>query len=150
MQSQLRVHTRASCLASRLCLLTHYIVNPTGTGGERLVSIVCENHDIPITDFRNQAIAPIRDIVKAILVSSPPRCAILLDTRNNELMQKVRARIASTSCDLRYRRNIFCPTDREGSADVDTSTRLGYRQAICTAVPYSRAHSRNQAVYTNQ
>jgi hypothetical protein len=78
--------------------------------GLAVVQMVCENHDIPICDFRNTPVAPIRDIVKSILEKTPPRCAILLDTRDNELQQKVRNRISGKHCDLRYRRVIFCLT----------------------------------------
>jgi hypothetical protein len=88
----------------------HYLVDVVGSGtdGAHLLEIVCENQDIPLLDLRTQPIAPIRDIVKKILETAPPRCAILIDTRDNELMQKVRKRIATTECDLRYRRVIFC------------------------------------------
>jgi hypothetical protein len=98
----------------------HYIVDLVdstgGTCGARLVSIVCENHDIPVKDLRNVHISPIRDIVKSILETSPPRSAIILDTRDNELMQKVRKRIIGKTCDLRFRRVVFCIVDpREGT-----------------------------------
>lgn len=96
---------------------SHYIVNLIGNGttGALLVSIVCENHEIPVLDLRNHGVAPIRDIVQSILENSPSRCAILLDVRDNELMQKVRSRIAAKTCDLRYRRVVFCLADQETS-----------------------------------
>jgi hypothetical protein len=70
----------------------HYLVDLVGAGsdGVQVVSIVCENHDIPIRDFRKHTMLPIRDLVTKILECSPPRCAIILDTRDNELMLKVR------------------------------------------------------------
>jgi hypothetical protein len=95
----------------------HYIIDlfesSGGNDGARVVAIVCENLDIPVMDLRNQSSAPIRDIVKRILEASPHRCVILLDTRDNELIQKVRARIASKHCDLRYRRIICCLVDQD-------------------------------------
>jgi len=100
----------------------HYLVDVLdgghggGDDGYRLISIVCRAHDIPIVDMRNQSSKPskpIREVIKTILETSPPRCAILLDVRDNERMQKVCARIAGRSCDLRYRRVIFCFTDTE-------------------------------------
>ena len=94
----------------------HYIIDLIGTTDMiRIVTVVCENHDIPIYDFRFHPTAPIRDIVAEIMEKSPPRCAIVLDMRDNELMQKVRARIAGKQCDLRYRRVIFCLTDAESA-----------------------------------
>jgi hypothetical protein len=99
----------------------HYIVDlvedDVGTTcGAKVVSIVCENHGIPVCDFRNSRELTIRELVKAILETSPPRSAILLDIRDNELMQKVRSRIIRKSCDLRYRRVIFCLTDHAPSS----------------------------------
>jgi hypothetical protein len=79
--------------------------------GPRALSIVCENHDIPLCDFRHKPSAPIRDIVKDIFDKTPPRCAILIDTRDNTCMQKVRKRIAGMTCDLHYRRVLFCLVD---------------------------------------
>lgn len=93
----------------------HFLVDLTGTDGFLAIQIVCENHDIPVCDFRRQGTAPIREIVKSILEKTPPRCAIVLDTRDNELVQKVRSRIAGKDCDLRYRRVIFCLADQEQS-----------------------------------
>jgi hypothetical protein len=98
---------------------SHYLVDVFGsaTGGNcgvQLISIFCENHEIPLWVGRGKADnEPIRDIVKRIMEESPPRCAIVLDTRNNALLQKVRTRIARTQCDLRYRRVIFCLTDQD-------------------------------------
>jgi hypothetical protein len=96
---------------------SHYIVDLLNTNGDdagaRLLSIVCENQDIPVADFKNRAVEPIRDSVKYILDLCPPRCAILLDTRDNHLMLKVRNRLAKTQCDLRYRRVVFCLTDQD-------------------------------------
>ena len=92
----------------------HYIVDlvtTSGNSGSQLVSIVCENHDIPIF-FEGREVLPIRDIVTRILDHLPPRCAIVLDIRDNELLQKVRNRIANTHCDLKYRRVVFCLVDR--------------------------------------
>jgi len=97
----------------------HYLVDVLdggrgcGDDGYRLISIVCRAHDIPILDMRTQSSKPIREMIKTILETSPPRCAILLDVRDNERMQKVCTRIAGKSCDLRYRRVIFCFTDTE-------------------------------------
>ena len=97
----------------------HYLVDVLdggrgcGDDGYRLISIVCRAHDIPILDMRTQSSQPIREMIKTILETSPPRCAILLDVRDNERMQKVCTRIAGKSCDLRYRRVIFCFTDTE-------------------------------------
>jgi hypothetical protein len=94
----------------------HYIVDVIdacgGTDGAQVIQIVCQNHDIPVYDFRNHAEAPIRDIVKEVMETSPPRCAILLDLCDNALMQKVRTRLANKQCDLRYRRIVFCLTDQ--------------------------------------
>ena len=67
----------------------YYIMDVVGIGGARLVSIVCENHDIPVCDFRGYTTSTIRDTVEAMLEKSPPRCAIVLDTRDNTHMQKV-------------------------------------------------------------
>lgn len=92
---------------------TYYIIDVVGTGGARLVSIVCENHDIPVCDFRSEEPVTIRDTVEYMLDNSPPRCAIVLDIRDNIPMQKVRARIQRKHCDLRYKRVIFCLTDQE-------------------------------------
>jgi hypothetical protein len=96
---------------------SHYIMDLVGVGGAKLVSVVCLNHDIPVVDMRNNrshALRPIREIVKSILEATPPRCAILLNTRENEqLGQKIRTRIMNMMCDLRYRRVIFCLTDQE-------------------------------------
>ena len=93
----------------------HYLVDLVGEGigGAQVVTIVCENYGIPVLDMRNQREAPIRDIVRSILEKAPPRCAIILDIRDNVLMQKVRTRIANAQCDLQYRRVMFCLTDRE-------------------------------------
>jgi hypothetical protein len=94
----------------------HYIVDLVGTGGAHLVSVVCQNHDIPVFDMRtvnNTERRPIRDIVKYILEASPHRCAIVLDLCNNELAKKVRTRLMNTQCNLRYRRVVFCLTDQE-------------------------------------
>jgi hypothetical protein len=88
------------------------LVTPNGTCcGTQVVSVFCENHDIPVC-IVDKCSVPIRDVVNTILVTSPPRCAIIIDTRNNDLMKKVRARIANTHCDLRYRRIIFCLTNQ--------------------------------------
>jgi hypothetical protein len=95
---------------------SHYLVDLVGEGigGGQVVTIVCENHDIPIWDMRDQnQEGSIRDIVTQILERTPPRCAIILDTRDNALMQKVRKRIANKHCDLRSRRVVFCLADRE-------------------------------------
>jgi hypothetical protein len=93
----------------------HYIFDivegRTTCGGSRVVAIVCENHDIPLFDFRSKTPAPIRDIVKDILEKTPPRCAILIDTRDSTLMKKVRKRIVGMTCDLHYRRVVFCLVD---------------------------------------
>ena len=96
----------------------HYIVDLVGEGigGAQVVTIVCENQDIPILDLRKQREAPIRYIVKHILESAPPRCAIILDIRDNDFMQKVRTRISNTHCDLRFRRVVFCLVKREQSS----------------------------------
>ena len=97
---------------------THYLVDVVGAntggncGGTHLLSVFCENHDIPML-LEGETTEPIRDIVKRILQDSPPRCAIVMDTRDNELLQKVRTRIARTHCDLRYRRVIFCLTNQD-------------------------------------
>ena len=94
---------------------SHYIVDlvtRSGNSGAQVVSIVCKNHDIPVF-FEGRDILPIRDIVKRILENLPPRCAIILDIRDNELLTKVRNRIANTHCDLRYRRVVFCLMDKE-------------------------------------
>lgn len=94
---------------------SYYIVHLIGTGGAHLVSVVCENHDIPVCDFRSRDSAPVRDTVKRILETSPVRCAIILD---HTRMQKVCSRISATRCDLRYRRVIFCITNTEQSSGV--------------------------------
>ena len=95
---------------------THYLVDVVGATkgncGSHLLTVFCKNHDIPLL-FEGDTTEPIRDIVKRILQDSPPRCAIVIDTRDNELLQKVRTRIARTHCDLRYRRVIFCLTDQD-------------------------------------
>ena len=93
----------------------HYIVDLVAAKGNsvtHLVSVVCENHDIPVF-FEGKDIDTIRDIANRILYQLPPRCAIVLDIRDNELLTKVRKRIANTHCDLRYRRVVFCLTDME-------------------------------------
>jgi hypothetical protein len=98
----------------------HYIVDLFGTGATKVVSIVCENHDIPVIDLSNIRTGndPIRDIVQCIMETSPPRCAIILDTRENIVLQKVRTRIINMHCDLRFRRVVFCLTNQEtGSAN---------------------------------
>jgi hypothetical protein len=104
----------------------HYIIDmfgPSGgNDGARVIMTVCENLDIPVVDLRNQYVAPIRDIVNQILETSPPRCAVILDTRDNELFQKVRARIAAKHCDLRYRRIICCLVDQEVPLAPSTPT----------------------------
>jgi hypothetical protein len=96
----------------------HYIVDLVGEGigGAQVVTIVCKNNEIPVLDMRNQREAPIRDIVKQILEKAPSRCAIILDTRDNTLIQKVRTRIANAQCDLRFRRVVFCLADQEPSS----------------------------------
>lgn len=93
----------------------HYIVDLVGTGAVEVVSVVCENHDIPVIDFRNVRIGnePIRNIVNRIMEQSPPRCAILLDARHDEFSAKVRKRIANMHCDLRFHRVVFCLTNQE-------------------------------------
>jgi hypothetical protein len=95
----------------------HYIVDLVGIGGNsdgaQVVSIVCENTNIPVCDLRNKSKSTIRDLVKYIMETAPARCAILLDTRDDEIMQKVRSRLMSRQCDLRYRRIVFCLTDEE-------------------------------------
>jgi hypothetical protein len=95
---------------------TYYIVDLVATAdggdcGRQVVSVFCENHDIPVLQKYGDNV-PIRDIVKHILEDSPPRCAIILDTRDNEFLRKVRTRIARTQCDLRYKRVVFCLTDQ--------------------------------------
>lgn len=96
-----------------------YIADLVGAcnGGALAVIIVCENHDIPVLDFREPSYRnkTIRDLVKLIR-ETPARCAIILDTRDNELMQKVCTRIANEHCDLRFKRVVFCLTDREPSS----------------------------------
>ncbi len=66
-------------------------------------------------DFRKIRLGydPVGSIVKVILEDSPPRCAIVLDTRDNVLLQKVRIRIMNRHCDLRYRRLVFCLTEQD-------------------------------------
>jgi len=93
----------------------HYLVDLVGTGldGLRVVTIVCENHEIPIRIFREHVARPVRDMVNDILLYSPVRCALILDIRDNELLQKVRMRIARKRCDLRFRRVIFCLVDHD-------------------------------------
>lgn len=93
----------------------HYIIDIVGAGGSELVSIVCQNHDMPLIDLRDRGYAPgntIRDMVQYVMEKTPPRCAIVLDIRDNEFMKAVRSRIAHKYYDLRYRRSIFCLTDR--------------------------------------
>jgi vacuolar-type H+-ATPase subunit F/Vma7 len=93
---------------------SHYLVDLVASNEnccEQVITVFCENNDIPIVLVQTNAAQTIRDIVKQVLETSPPRCAIVLDTRNNEILQKVRTRIARTHCDLRYRRVIFCVTD---------------------------------------
>ena len=93
----------------------HYIVDvvtANGNSGSQVLSIVCENHDIPVF-FEGGDGMPIRDIVKRILEKLPTRCAIVLDIRDNERLQKVRRRIANSHVDLRYRRIVFCLTNCE-------------------------------------
>ena len=96
-----------------------YIADLVGecNGDALTFMIVCENHDIPVLDLRKPCYRskPIRDLVK-LIHETPPRCAIILDTRGNELMQKVRTRIANATCDLRFLRVVFCLTDREPSS----------------------------------
>ena len=95
---------------------SHYVVDLVGAGGAYLVSVVCENHDIPVVDLRTLTTTeprPIRDIVKYILDKSPRRCALVLDLDDNPLAQKVRSRLLKTRCNLRYRRVVFCLTDHE-------------------------------------
>jgi hypothetical protein len=93
----------------------HYIVDLVGTGAVKIVSVVCENHDIPVIDFRNVRVGnePIRNIVNRIMDHSPPRCAILLDARTDEFSAKIRKRIANMHCDLRFRRVVFCLANQE-------------------------------------
>ena len=107
----------------------HFLVDlvetTKGSSGRHIITVFCENHDIPIVFEErrpNDDAEPIRDIVKRILVTSPPRCAIVLDTRENELLQKVRTRIARTHCDLRYRRVIFCLTDHDMPAGTSCAS----------------------------
>jgi hypothetical protein len=104
---------------------SHYLVDlvvpAKGDCGQQVISIFCDNHDIPVVVFRLNKTETIRDVVKSILTTSPPRCAMILDIRDNELLRKVRTRIARTHCDLRYRRVIFCITDYEmpsGSSSI--------------------------------
>jgi hypothetical protein len=82
-----------------------------GDCGMQVVSVFCENHNIPVLVKYGKNV-PIREIVRNILEDSPPRCAILIDIRDNELMHKVRTRISRTQCDLRYKRIIFCIADQ--------------------------------------
>ena len=93
---------------------SYYIVDLVGKGGKELVSDVCDNYDIPIIDLREQKIENnIRDLVSWMLEKTPPRCAYIVDTRDNIFMQKVRSRIMNIQCDLRYKRVVFCLTDQE-------------------------------------
>jgi hypothetical protein len=93
---------------------SHYIVDLVGKGGKQLVSDVCDNHGIPIIDLsEHQNGDNIRDLVKWVLEKTPPRCAYIVDTRNNIFMQKVRTRIMNIHCDLNYRRVVFCLADHE-------------------------------------
>jgi hypothetical protein len=111
----------------------YYIVDLMGSNGDQVVTIVCENHDIPIVDMRNTRTGTVRDIVKNIMEATPPRCAIILDTRDNELMRKVRTRISNTRRDLHYRRVVFCLVDsRTFEAGVN-----GAHNGICIQFPGS-------------
>ena len=94
---------------------SHYIVDLVGDGGgDQLVSVICENHGIPIIDLRDDLnVDNIRDVVNSILETSPPRCAFIVDCRENHFMQQVRSRIMHKYCDLRYKRVVFCLTDQE-------------------------------------
>jgi hypothetical protein len=98
----------------------YYIVDLFGAGAAKIISIVCENHSIPVMNLRDIQTKndTIRDTVEYIMEHSPPRCAIILDTRDHPFVQKVRTRISHTHCDLRFRRVIFCLTAQEtGSAN---------------------------------
>ena len=93
---------------------SHYImdlVTAKGNSGTQVVSIVCGNHDIPVF-LEGTEIRPIREIVQRIL-DLPPRCAVVLDLRDNELLQKVRTRLSRTHCHLFTRKVVFCLTDQE-------------------------------------
>jgi hypothetical protein len=93
----------------------HYIVDlitGNSTSGTQIVSMVCDNHDIPVFVEGNDVL-PIRDLVKRILEQLPPRCAVVLDIRDNIRLQKVRHRIAHAHVDLRYRRVVFCLANHE-------------------------------------
>ena len=90
-----------------------YIVDLIGDGGAMLVSIVCENHNIPMFRMSIGENRPVRDIVNYFLDATPPRCAIVLDICDNELASKVRARIRRKRCDLRFKRVVFCLSDHE-------------------------------------
>ena len=96
----------------------YYIVDLFGAGAARLISVVCENHDIPVMDLRKIRTGndSIRDVVELIMEKSPPRCAIILDTRDHPFMQKVRTRLSHTHCDLRFRRVVFCLSSQETGA----------------------------------
>jgi hypothetical protein len=141
--------TSAFCRISRLFsrepdtdhgLGSHYIVDLVETGGAHVVSVVCENHSIPVFDMRTVNKTdhrPIRDIVKYILEASPPRCAIVLDLCANELAKKVRTRLMNTQCNLRYRRVVFCLTDHE----------MGDGPAVSMRVPGSVTDKMQLLVY---
>jgi hypothetical protein len=126
-----------------------YIVDLIGDGGAMLVSMVCENHDIPMFRMSIGENRPVRDLVNYFLDTTPPRCAIVLDMCDNELARKVRARIMKKRCDLRFKRVVFCLSDHEtGSPNSiqvpgsrnDKSRRLQYtteqhRALACAQTP---------------
>jgi len=95
----------------------HYILDVFGSSGgndgARVLRIVCENLDIPVVDLRDphHSTTNIRGSVQQIFQDLPARCAVILDIRDNAKLQKVRARIATKHCDLRYRRLLFCLND---------------------------------------
>ena len=123
------------------------LVAPTGSCGARhVISVFCSNHDIPVCEV--PASGTIRDIVKHILETSPLRCAIVLDTRDNALMQKVRARLATTHCDLRYKRIVFCLTDQDmpsGSSSTSLHVPGSTDDKMIMLLYHTPSHLRNQA-----
>jgi hypothetical protein len=102
----------------------HYIVHLMGsayTGGTRAVQMVTRHHNIPLLDLSlltehhlNQF--TIRDLLKYLLDTTPPRCAILVDlTRDGGgILRKVMKRLATTQMDIRYRRVFFCLVAESG------------------------------------
>jgi hypothetical protein len=97
------------------------LITANNTSAAQIVSIVCANHDIPVF-FEGNDNMPIRDLVKRILEKLPPRCAVVLDIRDNIRLQKVRRRIANSHVDLRYRRVVFCLTNQEMSTGSSADT----------------------------